>query len=310
MTREQTVLAILEESMINVEQNEAQAILSQLDQAIYNHGQWFDSITRTLICRLPHDQRDVASDAHRQCRLGQWYYGSAPDKLRGHPGFVALETEHRNMHQLAANLLRTAASGAAISSLDFDSFANALERLRLQLRTLKRELEDALYNLDSLTGANSRIGMLTKLREQQELVKRRVQPCCIAMMDMDHFKAVNDRYGHMAGDRVLATSARSVLEHLRPYDKLFRYGGEEFLICLQNTDATTGHEIAERLRQSLAATAIEHDGKATLHVTASFGLASLEPDISVEQSIERADKAMYAAKNAGRNCTRIWDPSM
>jgi diguanylate cyclase (GGDEF)-like protein len=296
--------------MINVEQNEAQAILAQLDQAIYNHGQWFDSITRTLICRLPHDNRDVADDAHRQCRLGQWYYGAAPDALRAHPGFIALEAEHQNMHQLAAKLLQTAASGSAISPLDFDSFVNTLERLRLQLYTLKRELEEALYNLDALTGANNRIGMLTKLREQLELVKRHVQACCLVMMDVDHFKDVNDTYGHVAGDRALAAATRYVMAHLRPYDKLFRYGGEEFLACMQNTDMATGYEVMERLRQGLAATPIEYGGGATLHITMSFGIALLDPDVSVEQSIERADKAMYAAKAAGRNCTRIWDPSM
>ncbi len=296
--------------MINVEQNEAQAILAQLDQAIYNHGQWFDSITRTLMCRLPHDNRDVADDAHRQCRLGQWYYGAAPDALRAHPGFIAIEGEHREMHQLAAKLLQMAASGSAISPLDFDSFVNTLERLRLQLYTLKRELEEALYNLDSLTGANNRIGMLTKLREQQELVKRQVQACCIAMMDVGRFKAVNDTYGHVAGDRALAASTRYVMAHLRPYDKLFRYGGEEFLACMQNTDMATGYEVMERLRQGLAATPIEYGGGATLQITMSFGIALLDPDVSVEQSIERADKAMYAAKAAGRNCTRIWDPSM
>jgi diguanylate cyclase (GGDEF)-like protein len=72
----------------------------------------------------------------------------------------------------------------------------------------------------------------------------------------------------------------------------------------------TGYEVMERLRQGLAATPIEYGGGATLHITMSFGIALLDPDVSVEQSIERADKAMYAAKAAGRNCTRIWDPSM
>lgn len=298
------------EDVINVEQSEVQAILAQLDQAIYNHGQWFDSITRTLVCRLPHDQRDVADDAHRQCRLGQWYYGAAPDKLRGHPGFIALEAEHRNMHRQAAKLLQTATSGSAISLLEFDNFANALERLRLQLHTLKRELEDALHNLDPLTGAGSRIGMLTQLREQQELVKRQVQACCIAMMDVDHFKAVNDTYGHVAGDRALAVATRYAMAHLRPYDRVFRYGGEEFLVCMQNTDTATAREVVERVRQGLAATPIDYDGKATLRITVSFGLALLDPDVGVEQSIERADKAMYAAKAAGRNCTCIWDPAL
>lgn len=296
--------------MIKLEQNEIQAILTQLDQAIYNHGEWFDSITRTLVCRLPQDHRDVADDAHRQCRLGQWYYGTAPDKLRVHPGFIALEAEHQHMHQKAAKLLQTAASGGAISPLDFDNFANALERLRLQLYTLKREMEDALYNLDALTGANNRIGMLTKLREQLELVKRHVQVCCIVMMDVDHFKAVNDTYGHAAGDRTLAAATRYVMANLRPYDKLFRYGGEEFMLCMQNTDATAGYEVVERLRLGLAAMPIHYDGKATLQITMSFGLAMLDPAVSVEQSIDRADKAMYAAKAAGRNCTLIWDPSM
>lgn len=303
-------LVASEEDVINVAQSEVQAILTQLDQAIYNHGQWFDSITRTLVCRLPHDQCDVADDAHRRCRFGQWYYGAAPATLRGHPGFVAIGTEHRNMHRQAARLLQAAASGSAISPLEFDDFANVLERLRLQLSTLKRELEDALYNLDSLTGARSRIGMLTQLREQQELVKRHVQACCIAMMDVDHFKAVNDTHGHVAGDRALAAATRYVMAHLRPYDSVFRYGGEEFLICMQNTDTATAHGVVERVRQGLAATAIEYEGKATLRITVSFGLALLDPDASVEQSIERADRAMYAAKAAGRNCTCIWDPTL
>jgi diguanylate cyclase (GGDEF)-like protein len=285
------------------------AALAQLEQAINSHGQWFEAITRSLICRLPYDRRDVAADAHRQCLLGQWYYAVSGD-LRSHPGFIAIEGEHQYMHQMAAKLLQTAASGATIAPLDFDSFANSLQRLRLQIYTLKRELEDALYNLDTLTGANSRIGMLTKLREQLELVKRNVQSCCIAMLDVDHFKAVNDAHGHMAGDKVLAAAARYVMEHIRPYDRLFRYGGEEFLLCMPSTDVATGYEVVERVREGLAATPIDHGGMDPVRVSMSFGLTLLDPDVSVEQSIERSDKAMYAAKSAGRNCVRIWDPSM
>jgi diguanylate cyclase len=296
--------------MINVEQSEMHVALAQLEQAIDNHGQWFDAITRTLICRLPHDQRDVLKDAHRHCLLGQWYYGAAHARLRELPGFVAIESEHKDMHKQAASLLQTAASGAPISALEFDRFANALKRLRLEIFTLKRELEDALYNLDALTGAHNRIGMLTKLREQHELVKRGVQSCCIAMLDLDHFKAVNDTQGHAAGDKALTLTARYVMDHVRPYDKLFRYGGEEFLLCMQSTDAAAGHEVVERMRQGLAANPIDLGGKNTLQMTMSIGVTLLAADISVEEAIERADKAMYAAKRAGRNCTRVWDSSM
>lgn len=296
--------------MIKIAQNEIQSVLLQLDQAIYNHTQWHQSINRTLICRLPHDLRDEAMDAHQQCRFGQWYYGPAPESLRSYSGFIAIETEHKNMHQLAAKLLRLVASGETIPPLDYDSFVNTLERLRLQIYTLKHELEDALYNLDPLTGANNRNGMLTRLREQQELVKRHVQSSCIVMMDIDHFKAVNDNYGHIVGDMVLAASARNVMDHLRPYDKLFRYGGEEFLMCMQNTDITVAYEAVERIRLALASNRIEYGGKEPLLVTMSFGVVLLDPEVSVEQTIERADKAMYAAKIAGRNCTRTWDASM
>lgn len=297
-------------SMFNVEQSEMQAAITQLDQAIDNHGQWFDAIIRTLICRLPYDNRDVVKDAHRHCLLGQWYYGTAHAKLRGHPGFVAIESEHKGMHKQAANLLQTAASGAPISALEFDRFANALKRLRLEIFSLKRELEDALYNLDALTGAHNRIGMLIKLREQHELVKRGVQSCCIAMLDLDRFKAVNDIHGHVAGDKVLAVTARYVMDHVRPYDKLYRYGGEEFLLSMQSTNMADGHEVVERMRQGLAAYPINYGGKDTLQMTVSIGVTLLAPDISVEESIERADKAMYGAKSAGRNCTRVWDSSM
>lgn len=296
--------------MFKLEQNEIQAVLLQLDQAVYHHTQWYDSITRTLVCRLPHDHRDEARNAHRHCRFGQWYYGGAPDSLHKHPGFIAIETEHKSMHQMAAKLLQTASSGGIISPLDYDSFINALERLRLQILTLKRELEETLYNLDPLTGAHNRIGMLTKLREQLDMVKRHVQSSCIAMMDIDLFKTVNDTYGHSVGDIVLAASARNVMEHLRPYDKLFRYGGEEFLLCMQNTDIGLGYEVVERIRQGLAANHIDYGGKKPLQITMSFGITLLDPEATVEQSIERADKAMYAAKIAGRNCTRIWDETM
>lgn len=296
--------------MIRLAQNETQAMLMQLERAIYNHTKWYESLVRGLICHLPYERGDVAPNAHRHCRFGQWYYSVEPEKLRVNPGFVAIETEHRNLHRLTAKLLRSAASGAIVSTLEFDSFNNALERLRLEIYTLKHELEDSLITIDPLTGADNRIGMLPRLREQHDMVMRGVQACSIAMMDLDHFKNVNDTYGHAAGDQVLMATAGYVMEHFRPYDKLFRYGGEEFLVCMQNTNVTAAREIVERVREGVAATPIDYGGTTPLRITVSFGLTQLEPDASVEQSIERADKAMYAAKNAGRNCTRIWDPAM
>ncbi|MBI4716045.1 MAG: diguanylate cyclase [Nitrospirae bacterium] len=182
--------------------------------------------------------------------------------------------------------------------------------MRLEILTLKREIEEALYYRDPLTGAEGRIGMLTRLREVHTLVKRRVQNCSIAVLDLDSLKEINDTYGHPVGDVVLITVARYLMEHLRAYDKLFRYGGDEFLMCMQYADVKTSYEVVERLREELAAVAPVDDKGKPIPISVSIGIAPLDPDVTIEETIDRADKAMYAAKGAGRNSTRIWDPSM
>lgn len=293
----------------NMSDEQMRSALRELEQAVYNHEQWSEMLYGTLICRLPPDQRDLNSDAHRMCRFGQWYYKFGSVALEGHPGFAEIGLEHQNMHRHAMSLLQSSASGIPISIADYERFVSALKRMRLEVETVKRELEDAIFNLDPLTGTPSRVGMLTKLREEQQMVKRNVHACAIAMMDIDHFKTVNDSYGHAVGDKVLVGCARYLTAHLRPYDRVFRYGGEEFLVCLPDTDAQSGRDILDRVREELGSLQYSADGKDAFRVTVSVGLALLDPDLPVEQSIERADKALYAAKAAGRNQVVIWDAS-
>ena len=287
-----------------------QTALVALDQALHHHEQWYEELHVTLICRLPPDERDVSGDAHRRCRFGQWYYGSGASELGHHPGFAEIATEHERMHQYAATLLRASRDGAPISVQEYEPFVSALKRMRLEILTMKREFEDALYNLDPLTSTFSRIGMLTKLREQQQMVQRKVHTCCLVMMDVDQFKVVNDTYGHVVGDGVLTAMANYVMAQLRPYDRVFRYGGEEFVICMPDADQASGFAIVERLREGLASMRHESKDHASFNVTASFGLTLLDPGVPVEQSIDRADRALYAAKSAGKNRTVLWAPSM
>jgi PleD family two-component response regulator len=112
------------------------------------------------------------------------------------------------MHALGASLLRATARGESALLHIYNNFARAVLRMRRQIATLRAELEAALSNLDALTGVSNRIAMLASLREQQELVRRGVMPCGIAMVDLDHFKAVNDTHGHLVGDRVLVACTR------------------------------------------------------------------------------------------------------
>ena len=130
------------------------------------------------------------------------------------------------------------------------------------------------------------------------------------MMDLDGFKTLNDKYGHQAGDLVLVAVARSVMSHLRPYDEFFRYGGDEFLVVTPATDQETGYGAVERLREQIASMDFDVGDGRSVQVTASFGVTVLDAEATVEESIGRADRALYAAKAAGRNQSRIWYASM
>ena len=287
-----------------------QVALAQVDQALFNHEQWSEAIYSTLICHGPPDERDLDPEAHRKCRFGQWYYGAGSVALHNHPGFAEIAAEHERMHQFAATLLRATAQHVPISLHDHERFLATMKQMRLEVLTLKHELEGELFNLDPLTSATNRVGMLTKLREQHELVQRSVYSCAIAMMDIDNFKAVNDSYGHSIGDEVLVAFSRYAMTHLRSYDKFFRYGGEEFLICMPNINIDGAQGRLTRMGAELASLPFHCEDHPDFHVTVSFGLTLLDPDVLVEQSIERADKALYAAKAAGRNRIAAWSASM
>lgn len=293
-----------------VPREELLQIIAQLEQSIYNYQQWRNMLLRTLICKLTPDKHDIGPQPHKDCRFGQWYYSEAHKNLQEDAGFLALGVEHEHMHQLASRLLCATMLGNTIASHEYDNFANSVERVQLQLFSLKQELEYLLYNRDPLTHAINRVNMPLILREQQEIAKRQVYSCIIVMMDLDLFKQTNDTYGHIAGDLVLASVVRYLTQNLRPYDKAFRYGGEEFLICLTDLELQAGFEMIERIRSGLAEYKIDIGNSKTVTITASFGVARLDPNFPIEYSIDQADKAMLAAKASGRNCARLWvDPN-
>jgi diguanylate cyclase (GGDEF)-like protein len=218
-----------------------------------------------------------------------------------------MATEHEQLHRVATQMLNASRAGEPIPVRDYNGFVNAATRLRLETLSVSREFEDGLTNLDPLTGATSRERMLIVIRKQREIVKRDLQSCAIAMMDLDLFKKINDDYGHQAGDLVLTSTAHYVMTHLRPYDEFFRYGGDEFLLCSPGTDLRAAIDTIERLREGIAMLRIDINDGRELQATASFGITLLDPDVSVEESIARADQALYRAKSAGRNQICVWD---
>ncbi len=153
---------------------------------------------------------------------------------------------------------------------------------------------------DQLTGLNNRTSFSQSLQHEWDLAKRYNAPFSLLMLDIDHFKKINDTYGHIAGDEALKTVAKTIKETIRDSDVAFRYGGEEFVVLLNNTSEPGASLLAERIRQNIANLVIAVEGS-TLSLTISLGTAILGESENGEELLQRADEALYQAKNSGRN---------
>ena len=175
------------------------------------------------------------------------------------------------------------------------SGTDVTERRRLEVELLR------LATTDPLTGLSNRRSFLENGRREFETFRRYKRPLSLLMLDIDHFKQVNDTHGHSAGDQVLVALAGTVHKVLRTIDLCGRFGGEEFVCLLPDTPADKAFGVAERLRMALEERAVEIPS-GVLHFTVSIGVATSGPDsASLDELIHQADEAMYQAKQAGRN---------
>jgi len=177
--------------------------------------------------------------------------------------------------------------------------------LKARLRSGKRivELEEKLRRQathDSLTGILNRGAIMERFSIEADRAHRDNQNLCIAIVDLDHFKRVNDTCGHIVGDTVLSETASRMTSVLRPYDSIGRYGGEEFIIVFPRCDLAQAFTIAERVRRAISIQPIRTSWDAVT-VTASIGIAEARALMNSDEIIREADSALFRAKQAGRN---------
>ena len=282
-------------------------LLRDLDAGIDAHTAWLKQLHRALVCATPPDSADMASDAHRRCAFGRWFYAEARVGLeQWSDGLGGIEATHQTMHERARALLAGRQAAATPDPADYDVFMDAAILFKTEVRALQFRIMADICLVDHLTGAWNRNSMFQRLAEEQERVARNHHACCLCMMDLDHFKQINDRHGHAAGDRVLHQVVELVGGYLRKYDAIFRYGGEEFLLCLPNSSANDAVAAMDRIRAGLERLAIALPGGETIQVTASFGVAAVAVERSVEENIKVADQALFCAKLRGRNQVCQW----
>jgi len=159
---------------------------------------------------------------------------------------------------------------------------------------------------DALTGVGNRAALNEALAREIEVAQRHKRTLGMIILDIDHFKKINDTYGHSTGDCLLKALTRTAEKTIRMSDQLFRYGGEEFVVLLPETDLKGVKNLAERIRRNIEALNCVCSGK-HIKMTASFGIATLNIDENEESFFIRADKALYKAKDGGRNCARVAD---
>lgn len=177
--------------------------------------------------------------------------------------------------------------------------------LQSDLLSARKEMEFQATH-DTLTGLWNRKAIMEHFRGELVRAQRRKTPLTVIMADLDHFKKVNDTYGHLAGDAVLREVARRMHASLRPYDGIGRYGGEEFLVVASETGMEAAKQLAERLRESVGGSpVIAREG--VIRVTLSLGVSVTEDveEIETDDLLRAADTALYAAKDGGRNRTEL-----
>jgi diguanylate cyclase (GGDEF)-like protein len=178
----------------------------------------------------------------------------------------------------------------------------ALAALRAQRHAAEATEElRRLATVDELTGLPNRRQFLARLEQELARSRRNGTPLCLATIDLDHFKRINDRHGHPAGDTVLRHIAAVIREKIRIEDSPARLGGEEFALLLPNTHPHQAHLVCDRLREAIASRLFELPGGGAIRVTLSTGVAALEADENLEALMRRSDEALYDAKEHGRN---------
>jgi len=218
-------------------------------------------------------------------------------------GFLFFSSREKNTYRDLHHEIFLQIAGQVSVIIEKSLLYQQLYDLNAQLVEAHQKLKDQAMH-DGLTGVLNRSAIMELLEAELSKARRKNHGVAVIMADIDHFKSVNDTYGHLGGDAVLREVATRIKTTLRGYDHLGRYGGEEFLVFLSDADEKVALEVAERIRTAVDAVEVVHEDN-TIRTSLSQGVALFNGTEEANQVIARADAALYTAKEEGRNCVRL-----
>ncbi|MGE3624553.1 MAG: diguanylate cyclase [Bdellovibrionales bacterium] len=277
-----------------------------LAKTVDDHIAWFIEWHRLAFIELS-PRAGQAKKLGTPPSFSDWYKNALNTLPQDQPAVDRLAVLHDQLHTLARLVLMKTPDGTPVGRKDYESVIVKYEELMQGLRRLERAFSVAASGIDLLTGLRSRVGLKEELEREYNRFLRTHKPFCIGVMDIDHFKSINDTHGHDSGDRVLAAVADHISRSMRAFDDAYRLGGEEFLLCIKEAELGDGFKVIERLRQSLERLPIILPNGHGIGITASFGLTVSHDDVAIDELIHRADQALYRAKNQGRNQVVVLD---
>ena len=272
-----------------------------------SHLQWMKQLVDAVSTR---NHATMPETHHELCEFGAWLHQHGRTLIRDESHYQLIDRIHAAMHDVVKDIEEVLEKDSD-RHLPLLALMKKTERHSLELGNeismLNNMVIMSVYNKDALTGALTRRNLERILINELELSRATETPFCLLMGDLDHFKAINDNYGHVVGDRAIAHFAGVVRASLRQVDLLFRYGGEEFLMVLPSTHYEQGKILAERVRANLNGQPLQmDDASITLH--ASFGLMEVHgtsmafiDSERVRDIIRECDQRLYTAKQRGRD---------
>jgi diguanylate cyclase len=276
--------------------------VAELDAAVESHLNWTRRILRCAVLRTTPGDDVLDPLAHTLCRFGAWFAANRSEfEALDAAAAARVDTVHTAMHDAIRSLCTRVMDGQAGLGDDLDAFEASQAELINLLAKFKTLILSKAVRHDPLTGLPLRYSIESDFALYQKEARRNRSLLYVVMIDVDHFKPINDTYGHQAGDQVLRHVAHTLKQGLRGDEPLYRFGGEEFLWLLKCKSPEEARKSARRILATVGTTPVPIDDEETLRLTITMGLALAGEMEDLSSAIKRADMALYEGKQNGRN---------